>query len=175
MPIILRQNEKLIKTIRRHVFVLMPTVWSWPLLVVGLALVRTYFNFDFFGYWQWVLVFSILVVAIIILARYYIWRMNTLIITNQRIIENKQYGIFSKTVTELLYRDISEVSYTKKGISAALSNFGDIMIRTVSENEIVIDKIASPEQVVEVINQTRQHLAGRSRGHHVIEEGQKNV
>ncbi|MEX1064148.1 MAG: PH domain-containing protein [Candidatus Paceibacterota bacterium] len=171
MPIILRQNEKLIKAVRKHRSSLMTAVWGWPLLVIGLAVIRSYLNFDFFGYWQWVLVFSILIVAIIILAKYYIWRMNTLIITNQRIVENKQHGIFSKTVTELLYQDISEISYSKKGINASLNNFGDITIRTMSESEIIVEKISSPEKVVDMINQTRQHFAGRYPKQHKSEEG----
>jgi hypothetical protein len=82
--------------------------------------------------------------------------MDALIITDQRVVENEQRGFFSKTVTELLYRDILEISYSKEGMSSSLYNYGDIKIRTASENELVFEKIPNPAEVVEVINRIRQ-------------------
>lgn len=156
MPIILRQNEQLIKVARQHVIFLMPAFFSWPFVIVGFLAVRYALGFDFFGYWGWVLVFAVLLVTMVVLYKYYIWRNNVLIITNQRVVENEQYGFFSKTVTELLYKDILEVSYDKKGVSASMYDYGDLKIRTASENEIVLEKIADPDETVELINQIRQ-------------------
>ena len=52
------------------------------------------------------LVFAVLV-TMVVLYKYYIWRNNVLIITNQRVVENEQYGFFSKTVTELYTKTFS--------------------------------------------------------------------
>ena len=156
MPIILRQNENLVKVVRKHVMFLLPVFFTWPLIIIALVLVRYLAHFDFFGYWPLVLAFAVLLVLLIVLYRFFIWRMDALIITDQRVVENEQRGFFSKTVTELLYRDILEISYTKEGMVASLYNYGDIKIRTASENELGFEKLPGPAEVVEVINRIRQ-------------------
>src|SRR3989344_9388432 len=120
MSIILRQNEDLIKVVRRHKVFVMPIFLSWPLLVVAGFAARYLLNFDFFGYWVWSLVFLVLITFLIILSKYFIWHNNTLVITSQRVVKNEQKSFFSKTVTELLYDDISEISYSKEGINASI-------------------------------------------------------
>ncbi len=157
MPIILRQNENLVKIVRKHAIFVLPVFFTWPWLVVALILIRYLIHFDFFGYWPPVLAFAVLLVLLVVLYRFFIWRMDALIITNQRVVENEQRGLFSKTVTELLYRDILEISYNKEGMNASLYNYGDIKIRTASENEIVFEKIPNPAGVVETINRIRQN------------------
>ena len=119
-------------------------------------MVRYLVRFNFFGYWSLVLAFAVLLVLLVVMYRFFIWRMDALIITDQRVVENEQRGFFSKTVTELLYRDILEISYSKEGMSSSLYNYGDIKIRTASENELVFEKIPNPAEVVEVINRIRQ-------------------
>lgn len=156
MSIILRPNENLVKIVRKHAMFLMPVFLTWPLIIVVLVLVRYLAHFDFFGYWPFVLIFAILLILVIVLNRFFIWRMDALIITDQRVVENEQRGFFSKTVTELLYRDILEISYNKEGITASMYNLGDIKIRTASENEVVFEKIPDPAGVVEAINRIRQ-------------------
>jgi len=156
MSIVLREGERLIKTVRQHKMFLMPAIFGWPWLVVGLILVRYAANFTFFGYWPWVFVASTLIVLLVILYRIFIWKRNALIITDQRLVENEQLGLFSKTVTELLYEDVRQISYDKHGMNASLYDFGDIKIRTASDNEIVLEKIAEPDEVVEIINSVRR-------------------
>ena len=159
MPIILRQNENLVKMVRKHVIFLLPVFFGWPWIIVVLILVRYLAHFDFFGYWPFVLILAVLLILLVIMYRLFIWRMDALIITDQRVVENEQRGFFSKTVTELLYRDILEISYTKEGVASSIYNYGDIKIRTASENEIVFEKVPDPAGVVEVINRNRQNPA----------------
>lgn len=156
MSIILRQNENLVKVVRRHQMFLLPAFFSWPFIVVALVLVRYQAHFDFFGYWPLVLSLAILVVAMVLLYKIYIWRMDALIVTDQRVVENSQQGFFSKTVTELLFQDILEISYSKEGLNASLYDYGDVKFRTAAENEIVIEQIPDPDHIVELINTIRQ-------------------
>ena len=156
MSIILRQNEELIKIVRQHKMFLTSSLLGWPFLIVAFIILRYAADFNFFGYWWWFLVFIILIVLIIILHKIFIWRNNGLVITNMRIIENEQRGIFNKLVTELLFDDIKEISYEKNGLNASIYNFGDLKLRTASENEVTIERVSEPEQVVDIINQLRQ-------------------
>lgn len=155
MPIILRQDESLIKIAHRHVIFLIPIFFTWPLLIVAAFVARYFLNFYFFGYWGLVLAILIFIVTLVIIYKFYIWRNNALIITSQRVIKNEQRGFFSKTVTELLYHDILETSYSKEGVAASVYDYGDLQIRTASENKILIEKIAGPDKVVEMINRIR--------------------
>ena len=156
MPITLRQNEELIKVVRQHVIFLIPIFFTWPLLIIVMFLIRYLANFNFFGYWSLALPSSILIVVLIILYKLYIWKNNAMIITNQRVIKNEQFGFFSKTVTELIYKDILEISYSKDGMNASIYDYGDLKIRTASENDIIFEKIADPDETVEFINNIRQ-------------------
>lgn len=156
MSIILRPNEQLIKIARRHVIFLMPAFFSWPLLILAVLVLRYVLDFNFWGYWLLVLTLVIVIVLLVVLHRFYIWRSNALIITNQRVVENEQFGFFSKTVTELLYRDIREISYSKDGINASVYDYGDLKMRTAGDSDVVVEKIAQPDEVVDLINQIRQ-------------------
>ena len=156
---VLRENEKLIKVIRRHKSSLGGT-WSLSAGLVFLFLfVFFYFKFNFFGYgWQ---AFSVLVfiLALVCLAKLYVWKNDALVITNQRVIRNEQSGLFNKTVTEILYQDVHEITFNKKGLASLMNNYGDLIIRTPSEHKIIFEKISDPEKVVEIINQTRTSYA----------------
>ncbi len=159
MSVILRENEHLVKIARKHAMFLTPVFVSWPWLIVAAFLLRYLAKFQFFGYWPLFLFAVILIVVLIISYRVFIWRKDALIITDQRVVENEQRGFFSKTVTELLYRDILEISFSKEGLNASLYGFGDIKIRTAADNEIVFEKVANPDSIVEMINKIRRNGA----------------
>ena len=154
----LRENEILIKIIRRHASSLNGSFsLAGGVLIIYLFVVY-YFQFNFFGYvWQ-VLGVLILVLTMFVLYKIHIWNKNTLAITNQRLIYHEQNGFFSRTVTEVLYRDIHEITFKQKGFSASMSNFGTLIIRTPSDSEMLMEKISDPEKVVELINKTRGSL-----------------
>ncbi|MBI2068854.1 MAG: PH domain-containing protein [Candidatus Yanofskybacteria bacterium] len=153
----LRENEKLIEVVRRHKSSL-GGIWFLSAGLIFLFLfVLFYLKFNFFGYgWQ---AFSVLVfvLALACLYRTYVWKNDVLFITDQRVIRNEQAGLFNKTVTEILYQDVHEIIFNKKGLASIVNNYGDLIIRTPSENKIVFDKIPDPEKVVEIINKTRTH------------------
>ena len=152
---VLRENEKLIRIIRRHRSSL-GGVLSFSAGLVFLFLFALYYiKFNFFGYaWQVFGVF-VLVLAGVILSKLYLWRNDVLFITDQRVIRHEQTGLFSKTVTEVLYQDIHEIIFNKKGFASVVNNYGNLVIRTPSDNKIIFEKIPDPERVVEIINKTR--------------------
>ena len=110
MTLILRQNEKIIKTAFKHWLFLVPTYLFWLAILAVLFVVRYRTNFDFYGYWNWfvigIVALSIIWTAVKTIAR----KKNILWLTNQRVVKSQRKGIFSKSVTELLYKDIVEVS-----------------------------------------------------------------
>ncbi len=95
------------------------------------------------------------ILLLFLLYKFYLWRNNKLTITNYRIINNEQRGLFSQTVTELLYRDITDVSFTQDGPSAMSFNYGTLIIRLPSQDQVKIEMIPKPSQVIEVLNKVR--------------------
>jgi len=153
--ITLRENEKLIKMVRQHRSVMAGTI-VWSVALAGLAIFALLrFRPDIFGYSLEIIAGIVLVAALTILHKIYIWRKNSLIITDQRIVLNERQGIFSRTVTEFLYGDIYDISFKQVGLAALLNKYGKLIIRTPSKSETAFDKVPSPAEVVEIINKIR--------------------
>ena len=156
--ITLRKSEEIIKTIRQHRSVMVGTV-VWSVVFAGLVVLSFLkLNLDIFGYSSEITTGIILLTILVILYKFYIWRKNTLIITNQRVVLNVRHNAFSKTVTELLYRDIYDISFKQAGPLAFIGRYGRIIIKTPSGSEITFDRAPSPASVVEVINKIRSGL-----------------
>ncbi|OGN30271.1 MAG: hypothetical protein A3I26_02160 [Candidatus Yanofskybacteria bacterium RIFCSPLOWO2_02_FULL_43_10] len=164
----LRENETLIKIVRRHTSSLNGSFSLVGGILMAYLLVVYYLKFNFFGYdWQ-VLSVLIPILTLFVVYKIYIWRKNAFLITNQRLINNEQEGFFSRTVTEITYDDVHEIEFKQGGLSAVVSNYGTLVIRTPSENQIILEKIPNPEKVVELINKTKNSLK-----HHEHEYEQK--
>ncbi|MEK7121250.1 MAG: PH domain-containing protein [Patescibacteria group bacterium] len=166
----LRENEILIKIIRRHASTLYGPFSLAGGILLAYFLVVYYFQFNFFGYgWQ---VFGTLILALapFIIYKTYIWRKNAFLITNQRLVNNEQSGLFSRTVTEVMYEDVNEIVFKQKGLSAAVSNYGTLVIRTPSESQIIFEMIPEPEKVVELINKAKNSLRPGKHEHEQITE-----
>lgn len=154
----LRENEKIIKIVRQHRSVIAGTI-TWSVFLAGLATFTFFkFNINIFGYSWEVVVGVILIAAITILYKIYIWRKTTLTITNLRVVLNDRQGAFSRTVTELLYRDIHDISFKQTGLAALLNRYGKLIIKTPSGNEITFDRVPSPAKVIESINKVRLNI-----------------
>lgn len=155
----LREGEEILKIVRQHRSVMSGAI-VWPVILTGLVLwVFVKFNVDLFGYsWQ-VVVGIILIATLVILYKISLWRKNILIITNQRLILDARPGIFSRTVTELLYRDIQGISFEQVGLSALINRYGKLIIKTPSGSDVTFDKVPSPAEIVKTINEIRGSIS----------------
>lgn len=144
--------------VRRHLSIFITSInWAIFVLIIVFGL-RYYFNYDFNGYfWPWVSLISTGAATIIILLKFYVWRRDYLVIADRRIIYHRQKSLFSKVVVEILYTDIVEVSYSQKGLSSSLSNYGDLKIKTMS-GSLHFRKVGKPQEIVELINNQREKI-----------------
>lgn len=151
----LRENEKIVRIVRQHRSVMAGAVIR-SLLLASIALF-TLLRSDLnkVSYSGEIVAGVVMFATLVILYNIYIWRKNTLIITNQRIIINEKQGVLSQTVTELLYKDIHDISFKQVGLSALMHRYGKLIIRMPSGNEITFDKLPSPAGIVETINKIR--------------------
>lgn len=76
------------------------------------------------------------------------------IVTNDRIVDTEQFGLFSRTTSELdLYR-IQDVSVNVTGFFPTIFKYGHVTVKTASSNsDIVFRNIPNPNQVRQALIQ----------------------
>ena len=81
-----------------------------------------------------------------------IYLLNTVVVTNKRVIENQQKGFFKYTTNELERDKIQDVSVKIYGPLASLLNYGDIEIQTAGTiNKFYFYYIPRPQKIKEII------------------------
>jgi membrane protein YdbS with pleckstrin-like domain len=84
------------------------------------------------------------------------------VITNWRIVDIDQRGLFRRNTATLLTLDhIQDVEAQLEGVFANVLNFGHVQVQTAAtQREFSMDDVANPNRVVEII---REALAEKSR------------
>lgn len=81
-----------------------------------------------------------------------LYTLNTIVVTDRRIIENEQHAFFSRKVSELHTDRVQDVSAHTHGLLETFIGFGDIVVQTAaSEREFVFHRIGDPERVKDAI------------------------
>ncbi len=153
------ENEKIILNLRQHPFVL-----AYPALLIFLSaflplLVKLAFP-DIFTKaetGELFLFLSSLWYTALWLFGFYIltmYALNTVIITDRRIVENEQIGLFNRRVAELhLYR-VQDVATHTEGFIETLLSFGTVSVQTAAEErEFVFKRVPHPERIKDAIMQ----------------------
>ena len=74
------------------------------------------------------------------------------IITNKRIVDIEQIGLFNREVTSFRFDKIQDVTVETRGILATMLKFGTLHVQTAGENqEIAMSHISNPDNVKEII------------------------
>lgn len=147
----LKEGEETVKIVRAYI---LSQILKMA-IVIMLVLLPFFFLFPLFqrGFWGVAGFFALLIVAIVFTVRtVIIWYYNAFMITNKRIIDFDQRGLFDKTVSVATYDKIQDISFKKKGVFSTLFNYGTIIIQTASSNaNIEIRNILAPEKIQDVI------------------------
>ncbi|OGB74086.1 hypothetical protein A2V68_02580 [candidate division Kazan bacterium RBG_13_50_9] len=150
-----RKDEKIVLDLRKHWFTL-----AWPTtkgsLFIVLALILPsigkvgFYIFNSgplaFLYLAW-LVFW----ASYIAYEYLNWYRDRFLITNQRIINIDQRGLFARRVSELELERVQDVSHEITGVFATAINFGSVTIQSAGKEHLVITQVAKPAELQDVI------------------------
>ncbi len=156
-----RPNERVMFVFRRHIiamrrgfyamaipfviasvpYLLLPdTLWLFWVAMGGLALGLLLFWYHWLG-----------------------WYYSVFIVTDQRIQQTTQKGLFGKSVIDLDLSKIQNISYNIPGFTGELLRFGTIVIQTYV-GDMVIDKVEHPEDIYNQL-QNVVHLSGGGAGH----------
>ena len=88
----------------------------------------------------------ILVGVLGFLYSYMLWYFSIYIVTNQRIRQISQRGLFKKSVVDLGLGKIQSISYGVNGIRAGLMGYGTIVIQT-AVGDLVISMVKNSEKI----------------------------
>jgi hypothetical protein len=156
-------GEKVILIVRQHIFTIL-----YPLLLVFLAafipvLVKLAFT-DALTLYRLTDVFiflsSLWYALLWLLASYLLmlYALNTVVITDRRLIESQQLGFFNRKVSELHVYRIQDVSVHTQGFIETFLSYGTITVQTAAaEREFIFAGIGRPEEVKDVIMDLVSH------------------
>lgn len=154
------KNERVHMLLRQHYFtVLFPLSFLFLFALVPIVAWLQFSEVISEGSWSSIFFFvSSIWYMFLWLSTFFIltlYSLKTVIITDRRIIENEQYGFFSRKVSELHAYRVQDVSVRTHGLIQTLLSFGDIAVQTAaSEREFIFERIPHPEKVKDVIMKT---------------------
>ncbi|MEX2013822.1 MAG: PH domain-containing protein [Parcubacteria group bacterium] len=154
-----KEGEKVLLLLRRHIFVILVPLTLFTLgalvpVVVG-ALFWSYLADN--GWRELFLLVSSLWYLGFWLSIFYlltIYTLNTVIITDRRIIDRDQHDFFNLKVSELHSDRIQDVSIHTNGVIETFLEFGDVTVQTAaSERHFVFHQMPQPEKIKDLIMQ----------------------
>lgn len=147
------KGETVVLLLRRHPFVaLLPISALLIFAVIPLLAFMAFYSNIIHSKYAYLALFvgSIYYMVLWLIAFYYLmmYTLNTVIITDKRIIDRDQIGFFNRKVSELhLYR-VQDITVETKGILPTLIRYGDIIVQTAGvEQKFVFRQIPKPEAV----------------------------
>lgn len=169
------EGEKIILVVRRHPFVLLLKILLW----VGVAIMPVIFYRLLGGVIAAMMPLEIFYPLLVLggsLFYLYVWLflvfsfvdyyLDVWIITNERIVNIEQKGLFARTLSEQKLFRVQDVTSEINGFFPVILNYGNVFIQTAGEKErFVFKEVPHPTQVCKKIiilaEQNRQfhHIA----------------
>ena len=139
-----REGEEVVLVFRRHIIALRKGFYSIliPFVLASLPTLINPGELLFFYISMGGLAFGL----VLFFYHWIGWYFTIFILTNQRLRQNTQKGIFGKSVIDLPVSKIQNISYTIPGLSGELFGFGTIVIQTYV-GDLILDLIHQPNEV----------------------------
>lgn len=139
-----REDEEVVLVFRRHIIALRKGFYS-ILIPFVLASIPTLINPGELLY-LWIALGG-LGFGLLLFAYHWVgWYFTIFILTNQRLRQSTQKGLFGKSVIDLPVSKIQNISYTIPGFSGELFGFGTIIVQTYV-GDLILDLIHRPNHV----------------------------
>ena len=109
----------------------------------------------------WQIIFSVV-------ADYYL---DCWILTNERIISTESIGLFNRIESSISYDKIQDITIEVKGFFPALFDFGDLRIETAAElGKFTFSQISNPEKVKEAIFELQKEFLENQKRNGTVEK-----
>jgi hypothetical protein len=164
-----KMNETVFILTRPHWFILVKKILVWALAAIMLLITDRSVTLVF-GVWGEFdeRIFLILrgVVSMGLLAALFtlwiIYYLNYQVVTNERIVDVDQKGVFYHSTAELHLKNVEDVTVKVKGVFPTLLNYGTVFVQTAGKvNYFEFDHIPEPHKVAKLILQVHDKLANK--------------
>lgn len=149
-----RDGEEVEFVFRRHIATARKGLWFLILMIaIGIA---PMFLWPDQAVMFWVFLGAVAIGVLGVLYAYMLWYFSIYIVTNERIRQISQKGLFKKTVIDLGLDKVQSISYNIPGIFGGIFGYGTILIQT-AVGDLTISKVFKPEKVYNKL----QNLIGK--------------
>lgn len=168
------EGEKIILIVRHHWFVIFRRIIFYVLLAslppAGYFILQLFPELYFsmtMGTGQVIFTLALSVYYLYILIFFFHdwldYYLDFWIITNHRIVDIEQRGVFSRTVSQHQLSRIQDISADVRGIIPTFMEFGSVQIQTAAaETKFIMEEVPQPYKLVRLIN----NLANECRNRH---------
>lgn len=149
------KSELVLDIIRKHWFSYVP-FWFLTVVMLTPLLIGTFFWFGnaavITPVWNNILILFIsmylLFIQGLLIFGFVDFYLDVYIITDRRIVDIAQDGLFKRTISELNLRQIQDVNATVVGVAATLLHFGDVKIQTAGDKpNFIFQSIPHPYEI----------------------------
>jgi len=144
-------DETVVNVYRRHPVVMRKgLLWLLVFWVAGLLP----YSFWFYTEWaKWLLAAGLLAGGVVMFWSWMGWFFSLIIISDQRLVQVTQEGLFRRTVVDIGLEKILSVNYQIAGIEQTALGFGTIVVQTYV-GDLVLEYIHHPVSVQETLVKT---------------------
>ena len=140
-------NERVIHTLRRHWLTFIPSILLFLIMVIVPIVVYFLIQKMFPDLLSGSVAYPILVLfastyalfSLLFLYGHFIdFHLDLWIITNERVIDIEQKGLFDRTISELELENIQDATSVVKGFWGTIFHYGDLVVATASSTSTII-------------------------------------
>ena len=141
-----RDGEEVKFIFRRHIFTAKKGVIFMLFMVAAGVVPMVIWKDNINMFWFFV---GMTIIGVLgCLYAYILWYFSLYIVTDQRIRQISQKGVFKKTVVDLGLDRIQSISYGVPGLFAGIFGYGTILIQTAA-GDLVISQVSKPAKIYE--------------------------
>jgi uncharacterized membrane protein YdbT with pleckstrin-like domain len=147
------KGEQVIFLLRRHPFVAFLPVSAAATMalipILGFLIFYSYIvRSGYFSFFLFLMSLYYMLLWVIAFYHLTMYTLNTVIVTDKRIIDRDQLGFFDRKVSELHVYRIQDVTVSTKGILPTMLGYGDVMVQTAGiEQSFVFHEMPNPEEI----------------------------
>lgn len=154
-------DEHIVAIFRKHPFYIWITIAKYILIAVLPALAGTFLGNMLGNYFGDYVLIIYLVFLIILWISFFIeytdFMLDTWVLTNDRLVDVDQLGLFSRRISTLSLDRIQDITVQESGFLNSMLGIGTVFIQTAgTEDEFKIRGMREPSHVKDIIMQTYQ-------------------
>lgn len=154
------EGEQILSVIHRHWFNILShffIIFFFLLILIGSFLFFPFFFSEFSGvaYWRFFLFLENTFFLFLWLFGFLLWvdyYFDVWIVTNERIINIEQKGLFVREMSELHFASVQDVTSEVIGVIPTILNYGDVTVQTAAEKgRFVFRQVPDPYKVKDLV------------------------